>query len=320
MRRRNLLILVGGAALWPAIARAQARHRLGVLVYGKPSTDPNEQSFRRAIRDLGYEDGQKVVVEYRYGEGKPERLQELAAELVRSKPDVLFALGGDVAEVAVSTTRAIPLVFVSSADPVKLGFVNSLSRPGGNATGVCLLLDETASKRLELLKEVAPRISTVAFLYNPAHIDNELLEAEHAAPALGLKLRALALRSLDDIHKVFDAATEARADALYVVSSRQTLQVIDPIAAFAVEKKLPLAGGFGRWAQAGALLSYGPNVDDMVRRAAKYVDDILKGTKPADLPVQQPTRFDLTINLKTAKSLGLTVPESVLARADQAIE
>lgn len=320
MRRRDLLTLVGGAALWPAIASAQARHRLAVLVYGKPSTDPNEQSFRRAIRDLGYEDGQKVVVEYRYAEGKPERLQELAAELVRSKPDVLFALGGDVAEVAVSTTRAIPLVFVSSADPVKLGFVNSLSRPGGNATGVCLLLDETASKRLELLKEAAPQILNVAFLYNPAHIDNELLEAERAAPALGLKLKTLALRSPDDIHKVFGAATEARADALYVVSSRQTLQVIDPIAAFAIEKKLPLAGGFGRWAQAGALLSYGPNVDDMVRRAAKYVDDILKGTKPADLPVQQPTRFDLTINLKTAKSLGLTVPESVLARADQAIE
>ena len=320
MRRRDLLILVGGAALWPAAASAQARHRLGVLVYGKPSTDPNEQSFRRAIRDLGYEDGQKVVVEYRYAEGKPERLQELTAELVRSKPDVLFALGGDVAEVAVSTTRAIPLVFVSSADPVKLGFVNSLSRPGGNATGVCLLLDETASKRLELLKETAPQISNVAFLYNPAHIDNELLEAERAAPALGLQLKALPLRSPDDIHKVFAAATEARADALYVVSSRQTLQVIDPIAAFAIEKKLPLAGGFGRWAQAGALLSYGPNVDDMVRRAAKYVDDILKGTKPADLPVQQPTRFDLTINLKTAKSLGLTVPESVLARADQAIE
>ncbi len=294
--------------------------RLGILLYSTPQADPNAASFRRGLRDLGYVDGQNIAIEYRAAEGRPERLAELAADLVRGKPDVLFVLGGDVMKVAARATQTIPMVFVSSADPVQLGFVASLARPGGNATGVTLLLDELASKRLELLKEAVPPVSRVAFLWNPDHIDNELREAERAASSLGVTLLRLASHGPDDLDAILRVARDGRADALYVVSSRQTVGGLDKVVAFADRYRLPLAGGWGAWAQAGGLLSYGPNVDDMVRRATTYVDQILKGTRPADLPVQQPTKFELVINLKTARALGLTVAESFLLRADRVID
>ena len=239
---------------------------------------------------------------------------------MRGKPDVVFSLGGDVTLIAAAATRTIPMVFTSSADPVGLGFVKSLARPGGNATGVTLLLDELASKRLELFKEAAPRVSRVAFLFNPDHVDNELREAERAAGRLGVRLHPLALRDPGELDEALRAARDAGADALYVVSSRHTVGGLRKFVAFAAENRLPLAGGWGAWAQAGGLLSYGPNVDDMVRRAAGYVDKILKGAKPDELPVQQPTKFELFVNLKTAKALGLAIPESFLLRADKVIE
>jgi len=322
-RRELVALLAGAVAGWPhSIGAQQAarRPRLGVLIYSTPQIDPNTASFRRGMQDLGYVEGQNIAVEYRFAESKAERLRELAAELVRMKPDVLFSLGGDVTSIATAATHTIPIIFVSSADPVRLGFVKSLARPEGNATGVTLLLDETASKRLELLKEAAPRVSKVALLYNPDHVDNELREAERAAPPLGVTLHPLALRHPDDLDGALHAASEARADALYVVSSRQTVRIIDKLVNFAATNRLPLVGGWGAWAQAGALLSYGPNVDDMVRRASGYVDKVLKGSKPADLPTQQPTKFELIINLKTAKALGLSIPESFLLRADKLIE
>jgi putative ABC transport system substrate-binding protein len=294
--------------------------RVGVLLYSNPQADPNTESFRRGMRELGYVDGRNIAIEYHAAEGKPERLPELAAELVRGKPDLIFSLGGDVTVFAVAATRTIPMVFTSSADPVGLGFVKSLGRPGGNATGVTLLLDELASKRLELLKEAAPRVSRVAFLFNPDHVDNELREAEGAAGRLGVRLHPLALRAPGELDSALRAARDAGADALYVVSSRQTVGGLRKFVAFAEESRLPLAGGWGAWAQAGGLLSYGPNVDDMVRRAATYVDRILKGAKPDELPVQQPTKFELFVNLKTAKALGLAIPESFLLRADKVIE
>jgi putative ABC transport system substrate-binding protein len=324
MRRREFITLLGGAAVtWPLAARAQQPAKiphLGVLLYSTPQADPQMESVRSGLRDLGYVEGRNLVVSYRYAEGKSERLPELAAELANLKPDVLLAIGGDVAPILVKATQIIPIVFAISADPVQLGLVASLARPGGNATGVTFLQDELASKRLELLKEAAPRISRVAFLWNPDHLDNEPREAQRAALSLNVQLQPVEVRGSADFEGAFRAATEAGADALYVVSSRHTVLNIPRIVDFAAKNRLPLAGGWGAWAKAGGLLSYGPNVNDMARRAADYVDKILKGAKPADLPAQQPTKFELVINLKTAKALGLTVPPVLLTSADAVIE
>ena len=196
----------------------------------------------------------------------------------------------------------------------------SLARPGGNATGVTFLLDELASKRLEIFKQAAPRISHVGFLWNPDHPDNELPEAERTAVSLGVELKPLAVRGPADFDAAFVSATEARVDALYIVSSRLTLQNVGRILNFAAENRLPLVGGFGAWAKQHGLLSYGPNIDDVTSRAVAYIDRILKGTKPADLSIQQPTRFELVINLKTAKALGLNVPLQLQQLADEVIE
>jgi putative tryptophan/tyrosine transport system substrate-binding protein len=196
----------------------------------------------------------------------------------------------------------------------------SLARPAGNATGVTLLLDDTASKRLEFLKEVAPRVRHAAFLWNPDHPDNELREAQRAAQSLDVRLQPVEMRGPGDLENAFRAVTEAGSDALYVVSSRHTALNIPRIVDFAMKNRIPLAGGWGAWARAGGLLSYGPNVNDMSRRAVDYMDKIMKGAKPADLPIQQPTRFELVINLKTARALGLDVPWFLQQRADEVIE
>jgi putative tryptophan/tyrosine transport system substrate-binding protein len=323
MRRREFITLLGGAAAWTRAAYAQQppkMPRLGVLLYSTPQADPQIESFRLGMRDLGYVEGQNLAIDYRYAERRPERLPDLAADLVRANPDVLVVIGGDVISFAVKATQTIPIVFTSSTDPVQLGLVASLARPGGNATGVTFLMDDLAAKRLQVLKEAAPRVSRAAFLWNPDHIDNELREAERAALIIGVQLQPLAVRGPGDFDDAFQAAMKAGADALYVVSSRQMVSNTQRIVDFAANNRLPLAGGWGAWAQAGGLLSYGPNIGDMVRRAATYVDKILKGAKPADLPVQQPTKFELVINLKTAKALDLAIPRSLLARADELIE
>jgi putative ABC transport system substrate-binding protein len=328
MRRRAFLRLFGGAAAsaWcgarPLLAQqaGAVKARLGILIYSTPQTDPNTASLLRGLRELGYVDGQNLDIQFRAAEGRPERLPGLAAELVALKPQLIFSLGGDVTSVAVKAAPDLPLVFVSSADPVQLGFVASYARPGGHATGVTLLLDELASKRLELLKEAAPGVSRVAVVWSPDHVDNELQLAERAASRVGVKLLPLPIRGPDGIAAALAAAGDAQADALYVVASRQTVLNIGKFAEFANRNRLPLAGGWGAWAQAGALLSYGPNVDEMVRLAAGYVPRIIKGAKPADLPVQQPTRFELHVNLKSARALGLSIPESFLLRADKVIE
>jgi putative ABC transport system substrate-binding protein len=294
--------------------------RLGVLLYSTPQEDPQAKSLQQGLRDLGYIDGQNISIEYRFAEGNAERLPDLAADLVRLKPDVLFPIGGDVAPFVSKATQTIPIIFVMSADPLQLGLVASLARPGGNATGFTFLQDELASKRLELLKEVAPRISRVAFLSNPDHPDNELRVAQRAATALGVHLQPIEMRGPHDLDGALQAVTKATVDALYVVASRQTVASIPRIVNYATKNELPLAGGWGAWAQAGGLLSYGPNVGEVVRNAATYVDKIFKGSKPGDLPVQQPTRFDLLINLRSARALGLSIPESFLLRADKVIE
>jgi putative ABC transport system substrate-binding protein len=291
-----------------------------VLLFGTAQQDPNTQPILRGLRELGYVGGQNIDIEYRYAGGKLENLPELATELVRLKPDVLFVVGGDVASPVAKATQTIPTVYAMSADPVQLGLATSLAKPGGNATGVTFLSDELAAKRLEVLKEAAPRVSRVAFLSNPDHADNELPVARRAAANLGVQLQSVDVRGPGDFEIAFDAAARTKVDAMYVVSSRQMVANVPRIVEFAAKNRLPLAAGWGAWVQAGGLVSYGPNVEDMVRRATSYVDKILKGAKPGDLPVQQPTRFELLINLKTAKALGLTIPEAFLLRADKVIE
>jgi putative ABC transport system substrate-binding protein len=324
MRRRQFITLASvAAALWPLPLRAQQPRklpRLGVLLYSTVKGDPNSEAFHRGLSDLGYVNGQNIVLEYRFAEGRLERLPELAADLVRLKPDMIFALGGDVAPDAIKATQTIPIAFAVSTDPILSGLVASLARPGGNATGVTFQLDELAAKRLVLLKEAAPQISRVAVVFNPDHADNELREVERAAAAHDVKLHLAEVRQSNDLEGAFAAAVRAEVDAVYVVSSRQTVANIARIIDFATKNRLPLAGGWGAWAQAGGLISYGPNVGEMVRQSAVYVDKILKGGNPAELPVQQPTRFELLINLKTAKALGLAIPESFLLQADKVIE
>jgi putative ABC transport system substrate-binding protein len=312
--------------VWPFAAQAQPKPiaKLGVLLYSNPQSDPQMASIRLGLSDLGHVEGRNIAIEYRYAQGRVERLPSLAAELVQLQPNVILAIGGDVAPIAKRFNQTIPLVFVSSADPEQLGLVASLSRPGGNATGVTLLQDALASKRLELLREAAPQISRVAFLWNPDHPDNEQREAQRAAQTLGqtlgVQLHLVEVRSSDDFESAFRAANNAGVDSLYVVSSRQTVLNIKRIVEFAAQNRLPLAGGWGAWAKEGGLFSYGPDGINMARRAANYIDRILKGAKPADLPVEQPAKFELIINLKTAKALGLTVPHSLLSRADVLID
>ena len=325
MRRREFL--AGVAALVsvnrPLGAHAQQaarRPRVGILIYSTPDQDPNTQAFLEGLRQLGYVDGQNVAIEYRFAQGRPERLPELAADLVRSKPDVIFALGGDVTPHVAKATQTIPIVYAMSPDPVLLGLAASLGKPGGNSTGVTFLSDQLAAKRLETFREAAPRLSRVGVVRDPSHADNEMPVAQRAAQALKLELQAVEIREPADIDRALAAAKQANVDGLYIVSSRQTTTNVQRIVEFANRERLPLVGGWGGWVQAGGLMSYGPNVADMIRQASTYVDKVLKGAKPGDLPIQQPTRFELLVNLKTAKALGLNIPDSFLLRAEKVIE
>jgi putative tryptophan/tyrosine transport system substrate-binding protein len=324
LRRRQFITLLGGGALlWPLVANAQRpvrMSRLGVLLYSTPEADPQMKLVRNGLGELGYVEGRNLVATYRFAEGRPERLAYLAAELASENPDLILAIGGDVAPDATRATSTIPIVFYSSADPVQLRLAASLARPGGNATGITLLLDDIASKRLELLKEAVPGVSHVAFLWNPEHPDNELREAQRAAQSLGVRLELVEMRGIADLENAFRTVKQAHCDGLYVVSSRHTTLNTPRIVDFALQNRLPLAGGWGAWARAGGLLSYGPNVNDMCRRVAEYIDKILKGAKPQDLPIQQPTRFELIINAKAGKTIGIEVPPTLLARADEVIE
>jgi putative ABC transport system substrate-binding protein len=322
--RREFITLLGGAAAgWPLAARAQQTQkvpRLGVLLYSTPQADPQMEAVRTGLRELGYVEGRSLAVSYRYAEGDPERLPGLAVDLVRERPDLVLAIGGDVAPHAVAATSTLPIVFATSSDPVQHGLIESLARPGRNATGVTFVQDDLASKRLEFFKEAVPGISRVAFLWNPDHLDNELREAQRAAQSLGVRLEPVEMRGPRDLENAFRDITNSGSDGLYVVTSRQTLLNIAKIVNFATQTRVPLAGGFGGWARAGGVLAYGPNVNEMTRLAAGYVDRILKGARPTDLPVQQPTKFELVINAKAAKLLGFEVPPTLLARADEVIE
>jgi putative ABC transport system substrate-binding protein len=331
MRRREFITLIGVAAIArPLAARAQQgvpTHadeksgkipRIGILIFGAPSDPVYVEALVAGLRDLGWNEGQNIIVERRYAENRPERLQAIAAELVRENVDVLVAAGTDLSDAAKNATTTIPVVMGASADPVEKGLVANLARPGGNVTGIAFMSPQLSGKRLELLKEVLPGVMRVAALWDPTYSDQDFKALQKAASILGLQLRSLEVRRADDIDDAVRAATTARA--LVVTPSRLTFSYRQRILDLANFNRLPTVSSWSGFAEAGGLMSYGPNLPDMFRRAATHVDKILRGAKPGDLPVEQPTTFELVINLKTAKALGIDIPPSLLARADEVIE
>jgi len=280
------------------------------------------EAFRQGLRELGYVEGQTVALEVRFAEGKRERLPALAAELVGLKVDVIVTATVPGIRAAQHATKTIPIVMAVAADPVATGFVAGLARPGGNTTGLSMMAPELVGKRLELLTEAVPRVSQVAVLRNPTNPATalSLSETEVAARALGVRLQLLEVRTSEELAGAFGAATRDRAGALIVLPDPMFLTHRTRIADLAAKSRLPAIYYDRDYVEAGGLMSYGANIADMYRRAATYVDKILKGAKPADLPVEQPTKFELVINLKTAKALGLTVPQSILIRADHVIQ
>ena len=289
------------------------------------SESARAETIRAALRDLGYIEGQNIASEYRYGEGKRDRAPELAAELVRLKVDIIVVAGGFTwIRAAMNATKTIPIVMMGlSADPVELGLVKNLARPGGNVTGLTTLSRELGGKRLELLKEAVPKIARVAVLYDPGspgnvHEMKEVLPV--AARALGLTLRFWEVRAADGFERVFAALNKQRPDGLYVGGGQLMNANQKRIAGFALKSRLPSMYNRKESVDAGGLMYYGADLADSHRRVATYVDKILKGAKPADLPIERPTKFELVINLKTAKQIGLTIPQKVLARADRVIK
>jgi putative tryptophan/tyrosine transport system substrate-binding protein len=319
----TFVLVVVGAEAWAQQPKKIAR--LGYLSPVDAATDsPRAEGIRLALRDLGYIEGQNIAIEYRYAEGKSDRYPGLAAELVRLKVDIIVVSGGDMPiRAAKNATKTIPIVMTGQgSDPVRAGHVESLARPGGNVTGLTVLTRELGGKRLELLKEAVPKLARVAVLYDPAnraslHEVKELLPAD--ARALKLTIEPWEIRAVDDFEKVFAALNKQRPDGLYVPGTALMRANGKRIVDFALKSRLPSVYGSRGYVEAGGLMYYGADLADSYRRVATYVDKILKGAKPADLPVEQPTKFELVINLKTAKRIGLTIPPSVLARADRVI-
>jgi putative ABC transport system substrate-binding protein len=324
MRRREFITLLGGAALaWPVVARAQQARlpTIGYLGTGTPSSHGQWlAAFVQRLGELGWVEGRTVALETRWAEGRSARFAEIMAELVRMKVDVIVTTG-DALQQAKHATSAIPIVFAIAGDPVGSGLVASLAQPGGNVTGLSLQQTDAAGKRLEMLREILPGLRRLAIMANvdsrSAAIDAG--EAETAARTFGLETTALEIRRADDIVRAFEAL-KGRADALYVVGDPLTVTNRTRINILALAARLPTIYVAKEHVETGGLMSYGPNIPDLFRRAGDYVDKILRGAKPANLPVEQPTKFDLVINLITAKALGLEVPSTLLARADAVIE
>jgi len=327
--RKNVIYLTLCAMLFALCLPATAQQptkipRIGYLVGGSASaTSGRTEAFRQGLRELGYVEGKNIVIEYRYAEGKLDRLPALAAELVRLKVDVIVTAGPPPTRPAKEATSIIPIVMAFDNDPVGNGFVASLAHPGGNITGLSTLRPELSGKRLELLREIVPRLSRVAAFGSSTTADHAqvLKELDLAAGAFGVKLQYLDVLSPKDVETAFRAASKARADAVLLMSSgplisSQRLRITE----LAVKNRLPVMYERAAEVEAEGLMSYGVSVTDLYRRAATYVDKILKGTKPADLPVEQPTKFEFVINLKAAKQIGLTIPPNVLARADKVIK
>jgi putative ABC transport system substrate-binding protein len=322
---RKVICLAIGVIILALSFSAEAQQakkiaRIGVLSPGSPGPSPLLAAFRQGLRELGYVEGQNIAIEYRFAEAKPDPLSDLAAELVRLKVDVILTVNTAASQAAKNATKTIPIVFTYVADPV--GLVASLARPGGNITGLTTLAAELSEKRLELLKEALPGISRVAYLWNSDNptATRVFRETERASPQFGIQLQPLKVQGPDEFQNAFKVASGKRAGVLFVWEDAVLLPHRTRILDLAAKHRLPAASQYREFAEAGGLLSYGPNLPDEFRRAATYVDKILKGTKPADLPVEQPTKFEFVINLKTAKQIGLTIPPNVLVRADKVIK
>ena len=320
-----VLLLASAAVCPPVDAQPEPKiARIGLLTPGTPGATAHlVVAFRQGLREFGHVEGKTFVLEARYGEAKPERLPELARELVRLRPDVIVATTDAAIAAVRRETRTIPIVMAFSSDPVGTGFVASLARPGGHVTGLSNISAELSGKRLELLREVVPGLSRVAFLWNPDVRGNLLdyKETEAAARSLRLELQSVEVSRAEDLDRSFSAVTSQRAQALILAAANVVaFAKRAEFASFTQRNRLPSMYAAKEYVDAGGLMSYGPSLPAMFRRAAAYVDKILKGAKPGDLPVEQPTKFELVINLKTAKALGLTLPRSLLERADQVIE
>ena len=325
MKRREFITLLGGATAWSVAARAQLAGKLPTIGFLGPTTAsamaPWTAVFVRRLRELGWIEGRTVVIEYRWAEARTERFAKIAAEFVKLKVDVIVTYASAPVLAAKHTTTLIPIVFAAQMDPVGAGVVASLAHPGGNVTGLSIQTTDTADKRLELLREVVSNLGRLAIMANPGAPGAllEMREVQEAGRTLGLEVTTLEIRRTDDIAPAIEAL-KGHADALYVATDPLVFTNRIRINTLAQDLGLPTIYGSREYVEAGALMSYGPNFPDLFRRAAEYVDKILRGTKPADIPVEQPTKFDLVINLKTAKAIGLKIPESFLIRADEVIE
>jgi putative ABC transport system substrate-binding protein len=328
MDRREFIGSLSGSLLAaPFAAEGQQAAKIARIGWlgDRPAAGPRLEGFFKGLRDLDYVEGRNLMIEYRYAEGKPERYPALAAELVALKVDVIVSANTLGTLAAKQATKTIPIVFVGAADPVQSGLVTSLARPGGNATGLSALSPELVGKCLELLAQAVPGVSRVAVLWQPGaqgeRTDKDMLKgADVAARALGMRLQFVEARGPTEFDRAFSDMTRARADALTVLGSAMFNNERRRLVDLAAKNRLPAVYSGRASVDAGGLMSYGPNIADLWRRAATYVDKILKGAKPGDLPIEQPTKFELVINLKTAKALGLTIPPALLQRADQVIE
>jgi putative ABC transport system substrate-binding protein len=312
------VVLILGLLAAPLAAQQAGKvPRIGFLSWGfPPPSDRWGEPFRERLRELGYVEGQNIAIEYRWAEERSDRAADLAAELVRLRIDVIVAWVTTTVRAAQNATRTIPIVMGAVADPVRSGLVASLARPGGNTTGPSMMTLDIAGKRLELLREVLPGVSRVAFLFSPKSGRQFVEETHVAAQRLGVRIQPVGVGDPQELEGAFAAVLRERAGALIV----EPILVPDRIVDFATRHRLPTISDYRSFPEAGALMSYGANARELHRRTADYVDRILKGPKPADLPVELPTKLELVINLKTAKALGLTIPPSVLARVDQVIE
>ena len=329
MKRRQFITLLGGAAAWPLAARAQQgqrMRRIGVLVSTLPAGDPEWQArsnaFVQGLQERGWSDGRNVRVEYRWGLGDPDRLRKYVAELVALAPDVILAAGANAVASLQQTNRSVPIVFANVVDPVGAGYVATLARPGGNATGFASIEFGLSAKLLELLKQVAPRVARVAIVRNPANPVEvaQFAAIQAVAPSLGMELTPITERDPVDIERDITTFARGRNGGLIVPGGGAQQIQRDTIIAAAANHQLPAVYPFRGYVAEGGLISYGIDQTEPYRLAAGYVDRILKGEKPADLPVQQSTKYELVVNLKTAKTLGIDIPTSVLARADEVIE
>lgn len=323
-RRAWMCVVAVAAACRPVAVSAQALKRVGVLYITPPDKDPAASGFGLGMRELGYVDGRNVVIDYRYAEGRPERFGPLAAELVRARADVILAGGRGALAAAQRASTTVPIVTVGGADPVGEGWAQSVARPGGQVTGLLVTYPEISQKRLGLLKEALPELVRIAVVLAPAELPNSSLSIvaplDDAARRLGVQLQWFELKAPDDVEKALRRAREGGAQAVLAIETPFVVAMRSRLVEAAARERLPVSAEFAFIGTDGLAMAYGADINDLLRRAAGYVDRILKGARPADMPIESPTKFDLAVNLKAVRALGLTLPRAFLLRADRVIE